>query len=372
MEEACSMKAAILYKPNSKLEIEEVDINPPKHGEVLVKMVASGVCHSDWHVIEGGTPHPLPAILGHEGAGIVMEVGENVSRVKVGDHVVLSWVPVCGECFYCLKGQPAQCENAYGWAWKGTLQDGSIRYRLDGRPIYHYSGISTFAEMSVVSETSCVPVRRDVPLTVAALVGCAISTGFGAVLHTAKVQAGDLVAVFGCGGVGLNIIQGAALCGAEKIIAVDISPHRLSLAHSMGATHMVDSTTHDAVSFVRDLTYGRGADHVFEAIGKPEIMQKAYQATRIGGNTLLVGIGPVDHQVCFSAADLPRQSKRILSSYYGGCDPRIDFRRILDLYAARKIRLDEFVSRTYPLREINEAFQDMLAGEVARGVILFD
>jgi Zn-dependent alcohol dehydrogenase len=252
------------------------------------------------------------------------------------------------------------------------LADGSIRYRVDGEPIYHYSGISTFAELSVVSETSCVPVRRDVPLTVAALVGCAVSTGIGASLHIAKVRTGEQVAVFGCGGVGLNIIQGAALCGAEKIIAVDIASHKLLMAQSMGATHIVNAEERDAVEYVRKLTSGRGADHVFEAIGKPDLMRQAYRATRLGGNTVLVGIGPVDSQVCFSAAELPRQSKRILSSYYGGCDPRTDFPRILDLYAARKVRLDEFVSRTYPLERINEAFQSMVAGEVARGVILFE
>ena len=252
------------------------------------------------------------------------------------------------------------------------MKDGTIRYRLGQQPVYHYSGVSTFAELSVVSETSCVPVRRDVPLSAAALVGCGVATGIGAVLHTAQVRPGEHVAVFGCGGVGLNIIQGAALVQAASIVAIDISPTKLELARSMGATHTVNSQEQDPLDAVLALTAGRGADHAFEVIGKPEIMQQAYQATRIGGNTVLVGIGSGGSQVCFDAAGLPRQSKRILSSYYGGCDPRLDFPRILDLYAAGKIKLDQLIARTYRLEEINQAFQDLLQGIGARGLILFD
>jgi S-(hydroxymethyl)glutathione dehydrogenase/alcohol dehydrogenase len=366
-----SIKAAILEQVNTPLTVEEVRLEGPRRGEVLVKLAASGVCHSDWHVVSGGTPHPLPVILGHEGAGMAVEVGEGVERVKVGDHVVLSWVPICGECFYCLHGLPAQCEGNADWAWKGTLRDGATRFWLGNQPVHHLSATSTFAEMTVVPEVSCVPVRRDVPLPAAALAGCAVATGLGAVVHTARVRPGQRVAVFGCGGVGLSIVQAAALAGALQIIAVDIAPGKLAMAAALGATHLVDSSQEDPVAAVKRLSDGRGADHVFEAIGNPAVMGQAYRAARIGGNILLVGIGPKGAQVSFSAADLPRSSKRICSSYYGDCDPRRDVPWILDLYAAGRLDLEKVISRTYRLEEINQAFEDMLAGRVARGVIVF-
>jgi S-(hydroxymethyl)glutathione dehydrogenase/alcohol dehydrogenase len=302
---------------------------------------------------------------------VVVEVGQDVKRVKPGDHVVLSWVPVCGGCFFCLNGLPAQCVGNATWAWKGTLQDGTTRFWQGEQPVYHLSATSTFSERTVVPEVSCVPVRRDVSLPVAALAGCAVATGVGAVVHTAQVRPGQRVAVFGCGGVGLSIIQGAALAGAGQIIAVDIAAGKLSMAEGLGATDLVDASQEEPVAAIQRRTLGRGADHVFEAIGNPDVMGQAYRATRVGGNTVLVGIGPGGSELRFSAADLPRQSKRICASYYGDCDPRRDIPWILDLYAAGKLELDKLISRTYRLEEINRAFEDMLAGNIARGVVVY-
>jgi S-(hydroxymethyl)glutathione dehydrogenase/alcohol dehydrogenase len=282
------MRAAVLYSPQTPFEIEELVVEAPRQGEVLVEMAASGVCGSDEHVVSGATRHALPVVLGHEGAGVVLQVGPGVERISPGDHVVLSWVPICGECFYCLRGLPAHCERTLDWAWAGTQADGSPRLSLqNGEPVYQLSAISTFAERSVVPAMSCIPVRKDAPLTSAALVGCGVTTGFGAVVNTAHVQPGDTVAVFGCGGVGLNVIQSARAAGARLIIAVDVLPAKLALAETMGATHLANAGEIEPVAFIRQHTQGRGVDHAFEVIGRPEVMRQAYEATRACGNTVL-------------------------------------------------------------------------------------
>jgi S-(hydroxymethyl)glutathione dehydrogenase / alcohol dehydrogenase len=366
------VKAAVLHQPGTKLAIEEIDLEKPRYGEVMVKIAATGLCYSDWHLLTGATPHPLPAIPGHEGAGTVLQAGEGVKRVKPGDHVVLTWAPGCGECFYCLQRLPAHCERSFTWLWQGTLQDGTSRLRLGDQPVYHFSAASTFAEMAIVPEISCIPIREDIPLAQAALVGCSVTTGIGAVVNTAQVRAGETVAVFGCGGVGLNIVQAAALSGAEKVIAVDTVPYKLSIAKTMGATHFVNILEQPAIDMIHSWTNNRGVDKAFEATGIPVVMQQAYQAIRKGGMTILVGIGPHGSAIQISASEFPRQSKRIVSSYYGDSDPLHDIPRILNLYVAGKIKLDELITRRYCLEEINTAFQDMLDGKVARGVIEFE
>lgn len=366
------MEAAVLYSPQTPLEIEDLKVEAPRKGEVLVKMAASGVCGSDWHVVSGATQHSLPVVLGHEGAGLVLEVGPGVERVSPGDHVVFSWVPICGECFFCLQGLPAHCERTLDWAWRGVQSDGSSRFSLqNGEPVYQLSAISTFAERSVVPAISCVPVRKDVPLPWAALVGCAVTTGFGAVVNTARVYPGDSLAVFGCGGVGLNVIQAAMAVGAGQIIAVDVIPSKLSLAETMGATHWVNPEDEDPVAFIRQRTDGRGVDHAFEAIGRPVVMRQAYEATRACGNTVLVGIGPHDAEVGLPASNLPRRSVRVMGSYYGDADPRLAIPRIMDLVMAGRLDLESLISQTYSLEEINQAFEDMRSGGAARGVIVF-
>lgn len=365
------MKVAVLYKPETLFVIEDVELESPQAGEVLINMAASGVCHSDWHVVSAATRHPLPVVLGHEGAGIVEAVGEGVTRVEPGDHVILNWAPDCGECFYCLRGKPNLCETFVGPIWAGTMLDGTTRLSLDGETVYHFSGLATFAEQAVVPQETCIPIRKDVPLKAASLVGCAVTTGVGATMNTVHVRPGDSVVVFGCGGVGLNVLQGAALCGAEIIIAVDRVPAKMEMAETFGATHTLLAGD-DTITTIRDLTGGRGADYAFEAIGVPAVQEQALGAVRPGGTLVLAGLAPMGSSTNFPGAILVRQEKNVVGSYYGTANTRRDFPMMLDLYMAGKLKLDELISREYTLDEINAAYESMLSGEVARGVIVFD
>lgn len=365
------MKAAVLYEPKTPIAVEEVSLDGPISGEVLIRIAASGVCHSDWHLVTGATQHPLPVVLGHEGAGVVEAVGEGVTRVEPGDHVILNWAPDCGTCFYCLHGKPNLCETFVGPLWAGVMLDGTTRLSIDGETVYHFSGLSTFAERAVVPEQTCIPIRKDVPLKAASLVGCAVTTGVCATTNTVQVRPGDSVVVYGCGGVGLNILQGAALCGAEIIIAVDRVPAKRELARTFGATHTA-MAGNDTIAAIKDLTGGRGADYVFEAIGVPAVQEEALNAVRPGGTLVLVGLPAMGSSTNFPGAILARQEKNVVGSYYGTANTRRDFPMILDLYMAGKLKLDELISREYALDEINAAYEAMLTGEVARGVIVFE
>lgn len=364
------MRAAVLYETHQPFVIEEVDIEAPRAGEVMVRLVASGVCRSDYHLVTGGTPYPMPVVAGHEGAGIVEAVGPGVTRVAVGDHVVLSWVPTCGECFFCQHGLPAQCEGSQQATWDGTLLDGTTRLSKAGQPLYLYCSLGTFAEYTVVSEQSCVPVRRDVPFEIAALVGCAVTTGVGAVLNTARLTAGSSAVIFGCGGVGLSMIQGAALGGATRIIAVDVMPAKFELARAMGATHTLLAS--EALEGIRDLTGGYGADYVFEASGHPDAMMVAYEAARRGGRIVYVGLASKGTTMPLPMSRLPREDKTLMGSYYGAANPQRDFPQLIEHFFEGRLPLERLISRTYRLDQINEAFADMLEGEVGRGVILFE
>src|SRR3954471_18505131 len=257
------IRAAVLCAPKEPFRIDQVDLDDPHPGEVLVRIAAVGVCHSDWHLVTGATKHPMPVIAGHEGAGVVQAVGHGVSDVKVGDHVVLSWAPACGTCFYCLRDRPNLCETYTGPIWNGTMLDGTTRHAFNGKPLYSYCGLAAFATHTVVPQQSCVVIRKDVPLESACLVGCAVATGVGAALFTAKVQPGDTCVVFGCGGVGLNIIQGCRIAGASQIIAVDVEPQKIWVAKHFGATGVVMAGD-NVPEIVRHHTDGRGADHAFE------------------------------------------------------------------------------------------------------------
>lgn len=365
------IRAALLTEPNGKFQIEELDLQDPRPGEVLVKLAASGVCHSDWHVATGTTKHPMPCVTGHEGAGVVKGIGEGVTRVQLGDHVTLSWTPDCGECFYCQRNQPTLCETFTEPIWNGVMLDGTPRLSWKGQPVYHYCGTATFAEYTVVPEQCCIRVRRDVPFTAASLVGCAVATGVGAVIHTANVRPGDTVAVFGAGGVGLNIIQGAVLSGASQIIAVDTNQTKLDIARDFGATDAIFAGE-NSITAIFEATDWRGADHVFEAVGTPRVQEVAFEAVRPGGVLTLVGLAPMDSGTNLPGAIITRQAKTIRGSYYGSVHPQRDFPMLVDLYMHGKLKLDELVTRTYYLDEINEAYKAMLSGEVARGVILFD
>ena len=364
------MKAALLTASNTPFRIETVAIDQPKAGEVLIKVGASGVCHSDWHVVEGATRYPMPIIAGHEGAGVVKAVGSGVSQVKPGDRVTLSWRPACGGCFYCQHGQVNLCET-YTPALRAGLQlDGTSRVSWRGEAVHIFSGLGCFAEYVVVPQQSCVPIGNDVPLAAAALLGCAVATGVGAAMYTAAVRPGQSVVVYGAGGVGLNIIQGAKLCGAEPIIAVDNNQAKMEMTREFGATHSLMSNE-NALDAIHRLTGGRGADHVFESVGLPPLQEEALEATRPGGALTLVGLSPMGSGTNLPGAVITRSEKTIRGSYYGTVNPRRDFPRFVDLYLAGKLKLGELVTRKYSLEQINEAYADMLGGEMARGIIVF-
>jgi S-(hydroxymethyl)glutathione dehydrogenase / alcohol dehydrogenase len=364
------MKAAVLYKFNEPFKVETAELQAPHQGEVLVKLAASGVCHSDLSFQRGYLPMiPLPYIIGHEGAGIVEEVGPGVTSVKKGDHVVLTWLYSCGRCRDCARGKPQLCETAAAVMFAGGVYDGTTRFKVGGQEVRHFVG--AFAEYTVVPEQGVVPIRPDVPLTSACLVGCAVTTGVGAAMNTAKVEPGDHVAVFGCGGVGLNAIQGAALCGAEKIIAVDVTAEKLATAKEFGATHTVRAGE-DAVAQIKEATSGRGVDYAFEAIGNGEVMQQAFMAVRRGGKLIIVGIPPLNVTLTLPAFTFPMEEKGVLGSFYGSPRFRYDMPRILDLYMAGKLKLDQLLSRRLPLTEINTAFKLLEKGSVARSVIIYD
>ena len=364
------MRAAVLHTPGEPFRIEQVDLEEPRAGEVSLKVAASGVCRSDHHVMTGATVHPMPVVCGHEGAGVVSSVGTGVSRVAPGDHVVLSWVPSCGACFYCLGGFPAQCETSLDQVWNGTLLDGTTRLAMNGRPLRHYSSLATFAESAVVPESCCIPIARDIPLEPAALVGCAVTTGICAALRRAAVRSGSSAVVFGCGGVGMNILQGASLAGAARVIAVDTSRSKLDRSAAFGATHQIDASRGDPVTAVRALTGGRGADFSFEAIGVPKVMSQAIDAARRGGTVVLVGLGAASEIVSLGAGSFTRSDKILMSAYYGGADPRRDMPFILDLYRSGKVKLDELITRRRPLSEVNEAMSDLADGATLRTVLI--
>lgn len=365
------IQAALLQAPNTPFLVTTLELDGPQPDEVLVKMVAAGVCHSDWHLATGTTKHPLPLVAGHEGAGIVEAAGTNVTHVQPGDHVVLSWTPDCGECFYCQRGQPNLCETWTEPIWAGTLLDGTTRLHYNGAPVYHFCGLATFAEYATVPKESCIPIRKDAPLDVVSLIGCAVATGVGAVMYTAEVKPGDSVVVFGCGGVGLNMIQGAAISGATTIIAVDTNEPKLTIARDLDATHALLSDD-NTIDEIRKLTGGRGADHVFEAVGLPAVQELALEAVRPGGKLILAGLAPMGSGTNLPGAILTRQEKMVKGSYYGSVNPHRDFPLLLNMYMSGKLKLDQMISQRYRLDQINEAYAAMLTGEVARGLIVFD
>ena len=364
------IRAAILSAPNGRFQIDTVALDPPADNEVLVKIAASGVCRSDWRVAIGTAPKPMPMIAGHEGAGIVQAIGPGVQRVAPGDHVTFIWAPACGDCFYCNGGKPNLCETFTPLLATGLQADGQSRIHWKGQPVHILAGLGAFAEYAIIREESCLPIRRDIPLELAALAGCAVATGVGAAMYTAAVKPGASVAVFGAGGVGLNIIQGARLCGAHPIIAVDANEKKLSPALDFGATHTLHYD--DAiVRRIQTLTDNRGADYVFEAAGIPALQEVAFRALRPGGQLTLVGTAPDDSVTGLPAAKITRSELTIRGSFYGSCSPRRDIPRLLNLYAAGKLKLRELITRTYRLEQINEAYADLVKGELARGLIVF-
>ncbi len=362
-------KAAVLYGVNQPVRIEDVDLEPPRRGEVLVRVVNVGVCHSELHLIHGTMPTELPVVLGHEGAGIVEEVGDGVTTVKRGDHVILLWRTVCNHCYYCAVGQPALCDSALQANTAGTMPDGSIRFSRGDQHLHHFVCTSCLSEYTVMDEYSLVLIPNDVPLPVAAVIGCAVMTGLGAVVNSARVQPGTSVAVFGTGGVGLSAVIGASLAGASRIIAVDLNQQKLEWARSVGATDAVNAASTDPVAAIRDLTDGRGAEYSFEAIGLPRVMEQAFAATRRGGMTVVIGSPPTDSQIHIPARVLQSQERILRGSLYGSSRPHYDIPRVVNLYRSGRIPLDKLITRHYSLDEYNEALRALEAGEVARSVI---
>ena len=365
------IRAAVLEKIGGPLIVKDVDLQAPKTGEVLVKIAACGVCHSDWHLVTGETKHPLPAVLGHEGAGVITELGPNVSTLKVGDHVALNWAPYCGECFYCQRGKVNLCEAYIGPMWAGVMQDGTTRLSENGNPIYHYCGLACLAEYVVVPDVSCVKMPPSLPHEISAVIGCAVTTGIGSVLNTAKVENGSSVAIFGTGGVGLSTIMGAVLAGAKTIIAIDVHASRLEAAKEFGATHTI-ITCPNTVSEIRELTGSRGADYVFEAIGNPKVQEQCLDAVRPGGEVIFSGLSAMGSSTNLPGAVLVRQEKTVKGSYYGTANPPLDFVKFAQWYEEGKLPLDRLINKRYSLDQVNEAYADMLSGATRRGIIQFE
>ena len=362
------MKAAVLYERRAKLIVEEVELKPPAPDEVRVRVKAAGVCHSDYHHWESEFGSVLPLVLGHEVAGVVDAVGAAVTKVRAGDRVVLAFGHRCGECFYCLKGEPYICTPSPNWPVLKRFP----RISKNGQGINSFLAVGAFAEYTIVPATNVIPLPDDVPFEVGALVGCAVATGFGVVVNAAKVQPGSSVLVIGCGGVGLNVIQAASLAGAARIIAVDIRDNKLDYARQFGATHVINGSREDTVARVRELTQGFGADYAFEVISHPKTIEQAFESLRKGGLAVIVGMVPPGAQLTLDPLAMMRTSRGIMGTAYGNIRPATDFPRILELYRAGKLKLKEMVSRTFRLEEINDAIRALGAGEVARGVVVFD
>ncbi|MBV7329902.1 Zn-dependent alcohol dehydrogenase [Chloroflexi bacterium TSY] len=364
-------QTAVVYEHNKPVVVEHLELDPPKQGEVLLRMAASGVCHSDLSVVNGTIYYDPPVALGHEGAGIVEEVGPDVTYVQPGDHVLLAFATSCGECAICNMGHVVLCTGIE--ARLGHLLDNSCRlHNAAGDPIPQMARIGTMSEYAVVSDKSIIKIEKHYPLDKAVLVGCGVTTGVGAAMNTASVQPGDKVAVIGTGGVGLNAVQGAAIAGAEQIIAVDIEDRKLEFASSFGATDAVNPTEGDPVEAVLELTGGVGVDYAIEVIGNTKTIEQAYGMVRRRGTVVVVGMDSGDKQIHTPAQDIVRTEKRLVGSYYGSSNPREDMPKLLKLYDEGKLKLDELITQTYRLDQINQAFADLEAGLNARGVIVFN
>ncbi|MDJ0850217.1 MAG: S-(hydroxymethyl)glutathione dehydrogenase/class III alcohol dehydrogenase [Myxococcota bacterium] len=366
------VKAAVAWEAAKPLEIEEIELEGPRPGEVLVRLAATGVCHTDAYTLSGRDPEGLfPVVFGHEGAGVVEAVGAGVTSLRAGDHVIPLYTPECRQCRYCLSGKTNLCITLRATQGKGVMPDGTSRLSKGGRMIHHYMGTSTFAECTVLPEIALAKVREDAPLDKICLLGCGITTGIGAVLNTAKVEPGTSVAVFGLGGVGLSVIQGAVMAGAERIIAVDKNPKKFELATRLGATDTLDpSGIDDVAGHLVELTDG-GLDYSFECVGNVELMGQALACTARGwGQSIIIGVAGSGEEI-HARPFLLVTGRSWRGSAFGGVKGRTELPRYVDRYMAGRIKIDEMVSQTMPLEEINRAFDLMHEGEVIRSVIVY-
>ena len=363
-------KAAICRQLNGPVVVEQIEVESPHRDEIMIKLGACGVCHSDLSAVNGTIGMPLPLILGHEGAGTVVEVGAGVNELAVGDTVISSFVNMCGKCRYCVTGRPHLCE--VGAKAVIALPDGSLRTRdAAGKPLNIFSACGVMAEYATLHVNNVVKIAPGMPLPQAALISCGVMTGVGAAFNTARVEAGSSALVIGAGGVGLNVIQGCAIAGASVIVAVDTVEAKLELAKQFGATHTLNAAREEnLVKAVKKITAG-GADYAFECIGLGKMVEQAFRALRKGGTALVVGVARGDDNTALKTASITFEEKTLTGSYYGSARPREDFPRLIALYQAKKLKLDELIMRTYRIDEAPQAFADLEAGKNARGVIVF-
>ena len=360
------MKAAVLREVRTPLQIEDVQIGKPGPHEVLIRTVAAGVCHSDLHFVEGSYPYPLPAVLGHESAGIVEQVGSEVRTVKPGDHVITCLSAFCGHCESCLTGHMSLCVSPE--TRRGKEEEPRLTQAPTG--MNQFLNLSSFAEHMLIHEHACVSIRKYMPLDRAALIGCSVTTGVGAVIHTSNVRPGETVAIIGCGGVGLAAVNGAAIAGAGRIIAIDMVGSKLNLAKNFGATDVIDASQGDPVAQVMELTSG-GVHHSFEAIGLKATTEQAFRMLRRGGTANVIGMIPVGVKIELHGPDF-LQEKRIQGSLMGSNRFPVDMPRFVDFYMSGKLKLDDLISRRIKLDQVNEALAELKTGELARSVIMFD
>lgn len=364
------MKAAVLNAAPGELEIEDIDIDSPGPREVLVATRAAGLCHSDLHFMEGTYRHDCPTVLGHESAGVVLAVGEDVRSVSPGDHVVTCLSAFCGHCRYCISGRLSLCENKDGELMRQP-HDPPRLSRNGGERVHTFLHLSSFAEQLLVHEQAVVRIPEEMPLEKAALIGCAVTTGLGAVFRTARVEPGSAVAVIGCGGIGLSAVQGARIAGANRIVAVDRVPLKLDLALALGATHVINGADDDPVAAVLELTEGRGVDYSFEAVGRKDTAEQSFAMLSRGGQATVIGLIPPGVNLEIDGGELFYE-KTLTGSNMGSNRFPIDMPRFVQMYLDGRLRLDEMVSQSIPLERINQGFDDMKSGAVARSVILFD
>ena len=350
--------------------IEEINLDGPGEGEVLVEVKGAGLCHSDLSVIQGARPRPMPMVLGHEASGIVREVGKGVTGFAPDDHVIFTFIPSCGACRYCAEGRPSLCEPGADANNAGTLMNGTQRFSQNGKPYFHHCGVSGYSQFTVTLPGSLVKIDNDLPFEHATLFGCAVMTGTGAVMNTANIQLGQSVAVFGLGGVGLAALMGAKACEAGTIIAVDLLESKLEMARQLGATHTVNASECDPVETIRDLTAG-GVEVALESAGIATVLTQAYESTARGGTTIAISLPHPDHQFSVPAVSLSALEKTVKGSYQGSCQPARDIPRFIEMFREGKLPVNRLLSDTITLEQINAGFDRLQQGEVARQVILF-